>query len=749
MKKLPGTLRSFVLIALAVCLAAATLGVSGCGTNTNSASSSASDQKLPYDLQKEQTVDPKNQFEFSCNAGVDLNAYIKVGQTTGLGKNAVAVNDSAKLAQVYCDPGLTQAIPCDILVDSLNANEFSVTPQDLVAANGDVNIANATSDQESTQLSPSGQWGGFETFYLARYVGKDGKALKRPVVTPFKVKNQQFAIAPPDSVKFGLASNGGLNISWSPIKGATSYEVYLKQQVSGQRAGSIDTNSVKLIKLATTSKVSLNTQAVDANSDANNGTGANYGFVLNQNTQFQDIAAATEDAMASARADAAKGLQVYDQNLLGDFSTQNDAQAAIAVVALKDTSRSALRFTGIQSYLAQMPISQAVYAQIQHNDQRDKALGLTFGMHKLQQWDLMAVTMADGHTATVPIVFDVSKATIKQESGQSYVFLPYHGLNTSLGDEAYFPETPTWKSDVAAFQKTNLASTPKTGVLPQFAYEKLADWGKYKNPRTTDAKVSWPVNGSTAFVKFLASNLMAGNTYLDITAYVNQPGAPTPDDALQEAIAQNPYILYDNASISTMIQGNKTLALVTYPYTLKNWSTMQQQLWTKVQSVDKQIIKSGMDNEAKAHAIDNWLASNASYDEGAYAASTSLQASGGFNIATCAKYYDQYAFAQNATGVLLKGTGVCASYAAAFKALADQAGLPAMYVTGTVLSSGDGHAWNKVDLGGHWLIVDSTWDDAGSTSDQKFFGLKDTDKTADRVQDNDFVVDAYIGTYAS
>ncbi|MCL2492676.1 MAG: hypothetical protein FWF33_01375, partial [Clostridiales bacterium] len=321
--------------------------------------------------------------------------------------------------------------------------------------------------------------------------------------------------------------------------------------------------------------------------------------------------------------------------------------------------------------------------------------------------------------------------------------------NTSLGDQAYFPETPTWKEDVAAFQKTTLAALPKTGALPQFAYDKSVAWDKYKNPAATDAKVPYPVNGTTAFVRFIASNLMAGNNYLDITDYVNQPGASTPDDALQEAICQNPYILYDNASIATMTQNNKVFALVSYPYTLKDWSTLQQQLWDKVQAVDKQIITGDMSDEVKAHAIDNWLAGNASYDESAYETSTNLQANNGFNLASASGYYDKFPNAQNATGVLLKGTGVCASYASAFKALADQAGLPAMYVTGTVLSSGDGHAWNKVQLNGSWLIVDSTWNDAGSSSNGKFFGLKDGDKTADRVQDNDFVVDIYIGTYAS
>ena len=62
-------------------------------------------------------------------------------------------------------------------------------------------------------------------------------------------------------------------------------------------------------------------------------------------------------------------------------------------------------------------------------------------------------------------------------------------------------------------------------------------------------------------------------------------------------------------------------------------------------------------------------------------------------------------------GVLLNKTGVCSSYAGAFKLLAEEAGLECIVVTGYL----DGelpHAWNKVKIDGEWQIVDSTNNDS-------------------------------------
>ncbi len=60
-------------------------------------------------------------------------------------------------------------------------------------------------------------------------------------------------------------------------------------------------------------------------------------------------------------------------------------------------------------------------------------------------------------------------------------------------------------------------------------------------------------------------------------------------------------------------------------------------------------------------------------------------------------------------GVLCYNTGVCYSYAQAYRLICDIMDMPCISVTGTI--GGGGHIWNKVKIGGEWYIVDATNND--------------------------------------
>lgn len=76
-------------------------------------------------------------------------------------------------------------------------------------------------------------------------------------------------------------------------------------------------------------------------------------------------------------------------------------------------------------------------------------------------------------------------------------------------------------------------------------------------------------------------------------------------------------------------------------------------------------------------------------------------------------------------GVLLQGSGVCDSYALAYRILLHEIGIEALYVTGT--SRNMAHAWNLVDIDGQWVHVDVTWDDpvGGGNEGRDYFGMND------------------------
>ena len=98
-------------------------------------------------------------------------------------------------------------------------------------------------------------------------------------------------------------------------------------------------------------------------------------------------------------------------------------------------------------------------------------------------------------------------------------------------------------------------------------------------------------------------------------------------------------------------------------------------------------------------------------------------------------YYDQTFTYYDADGVLLRGTGVCDSYAKAYVQLLQTAGLEAKRVTG--YGNGDSHAWAVVKIDGEWYHIDPTWDDpltGNPTQDKRpvsgveghtYFGLPD------------------------
>lgn len=104
--------------------------------------------------------------------------------------------------------------------------------------------------------------------------------------------------------------------------------------------------------------------------------------------------------------------------------------------------------------------------------------------------------------------------------------------------------------------------------------------------------------------------------------------------------------------------------------------------------------------------FDQWICENNYYN--------SIGVSG--STATDEDTREIYYYCHSSYGVLLKGYGVCESYALTMTRLLDALDIPNMYATGQASdSSGNsgGHAWNYIQMPDtNWYLQDSTWNDS-------------------------------------
>ncbi|WP_062297016.1 transglutaminase domain-containing protein [Demequina maris] len=280
------------------------------------------------------------------------------------------------------------------------------------------------------------------------------------------------------------------------------------------------------------------------------------------------------------------------------------------------------------------------------------------------------------------------------------------------------------------------------GLLPEWAnVGRTAALALSPTTEPVAPTVDYPVYGSTELVRYLESAMIAQQETIDVTYWDRELGGPAIEDALLEAVTQNPYAFIKGWAFWDTATGAELRPV--YTYAADDADRRRSLTATAVQLGLNASGATGASSDGeKVRRIHDYLVSLGEYDYEAYDAINR-----GEDSAVVAR-------SQEAYGLLVEGTAVCNGYAQAFLAMAEAAGLDAVQVTGSDLAgtTGGDHAWNKVLVDGEWLLVDVTWDDPSTNprTSHEYLMLADGDpRLITRITDSDWVVDAHLGDYSS
>jgi hypothetical protein len=541
-----------------------------------------------------------------------------------------------------------------------------------------------------------GAWGLHDEYFLMRRLDSDGTVLEKPVVTRFTAEKDLDT----PRVSFSIPENSGdVDFSWEPVTGATEYVVVTSN--SFESTGSRD-----FTVLAVTDQTTWS--SANAASTSKNGNP----WVTEQNAEMQMFDGGSVDDIASGDRSSAGYKAEYD---FGVIATDGERYSPYE-------THDALEVAGTLPYV----VAEGESATLK----RWGPSGTVEGIENVQL--TVPFTSLDGVTRSTVASIDPAEV---EERDDRWI-LPLKARGTKLGEWVALLKSsvPDLGAAIADYNVRAAAGAPATG-MPAFTTisAPIDEFAKgVKDAPETD----YPVFGSTPFTKFLATHMIAQTAVIDISDFAGKPGVPDVYDAVYEAEYQNPYVV-NMRSIGVSADGSKLT--VTYDHSAAEAAALQKAIHDQVEQVVGSVVTEGMSDREKVTVLNDWIAQNADYDDAALASIAT-----GTYLGVPPGYENSW----NAAGVLLDKTGVCASYAYAFNALANAAGVETVVVTGEVVSGGS-HAWNKVRIDGAWLAVDPTWNDSPDAN--RFLLINDSafTDTATRTENAHWMTDLAIPDYAT
>ncbi|WP_377321237.1 transglutaminase domain-containing protein [Pimelobacter simplex] len=610
---------------------------------------------------------------------------------TGVGTEAdltlSASYDDPDQIQVYADAALTKPVPALVLPDpTASSSEPRLAIKPVEVRRGHITRQNG---QASATVADLGTyWNLNPEVYVVQQLNPDGSKRARPLVTEVSFVAETPS---PAQVAATVSAQGDALLEWSPVEGATEYAVVLQQ-----RRGSNLDGTVRVIGRTTETTWSSEETAVCRTVSC---------------TQNEALRLTTVDASTMAS----------NPTLVGE---KIDARlGVIAVVDRKPSALAPVDLTGLETLPVRSDRKWDGGADIWNR-----------GLESLPSRFLFA--SVDGSTRATGASIDRTQVRRKGR----YWEVPLQGEGTRLVENVRIPADAVKDVDaeVAAFNARAQRDYPKAGLLRSSV---VIDVDDPKQPSPELPVPSYPVFGSNELSKFIAGQLIAGATDIDLSEFDDQPGLPDLQDAWREAVYQNPYALayFDGYSF------DGSVLHVQAAYTAAEKQRRQQKIADRAEAIVKSEITAGMSVAEKVSALNRYLVNQGEYDDAAISGSPGKYRS---DIPA------QLRYAWEPDGILLSGAGVCMSYAYAFDVLAEEAGIESVVVTGD-LADGGAHAWNKVRIGNSWRAVDVTWNDPEgrwtSPRGDRYLMIRDAQFTGNalRSEDEDWMSDAYLRDYAT
>ena len=625
-----------------------------------------------------------------------------------------------QIAAVYQNPELTERMGTHF---EWNEEEqiLSITPpKTAVAGISNIEVAGvvdgntAGNSPFANKLFDKGElkdWGNLSQYYLVEYVDLEtGEELEKPIVRMVSLKHE---ISGNLRLKLKINELGVTEFVWNELRGAEEY--FILQLNYYPESGGY--------------------RGVGRAIGKSEGTS----WTPDMPSRFSTF------RVSEYERNLPENIEKYGEGT-GPILKESEYEEHYCVIAISEDGTSAISNIYTKEELARRIPYNSEYTKSQEEGS-DRPDG--FDSVPAYKW----VTMCDGTLVQRLINFEFSRAGEVTKTWGEYeeedmsdlrvvyvdvVEIPYRIEGTefigSVIIENY--DKDTIEEDLRALEERQESLRNRAGSKDlEVTYDESEKPEETKKNDRGVEKTDYRVTANSALSEYLAINMLTGSVTIDLREFPESEDTEYLVDAWKEAVYQNPLILGANGA---SVSADGESMTVYYDTDAKTMKEKQVEIMAEVKRIVGEVISNDMSELEKELAINAYLCEIAEYDMEA------LENAEENDFETVDEEFND---SFTPYGVLINGIGVCASYAGAFKLLADAVGLECIVVTG-YLNGTLPHAWNKVKIDEEWHVVDTTNND-NEVLFNALLNLSDGVAGKVLVESKDFVLDAKIYEYAA